>query len=110
MSRGRSSSRSFVRSGVRYELCGVQQRFECARVGPPAVKNAVRQAFLSQIHIIYVGDLKLVAPTDFCLADFFKNGGIVKVDPRNRVIGLWSFRFFFDAENLAVYYFGTGKL
>src|ERR1700736_238756 len=106
MSRGWSSSRSFVRSGVRHEFCSVQQRFECARVGPPAVKNAVRQALLGQIHIIYVGDLKLVAPTDFCLADFFKNSGVVKVDPRNRVIGLWSFRFFFNTQDLAVYYFG----
>src|SRR6202171_3024351 len=101
MSRGWSSSRSLVRSGVRHEFCCVPQRFDCPRVGPPAVKNTVRQAFLSKIHIIYVGDLKLVAPTDFCLSNFFENGGVVKVYPRNRVIGLWSLRFFFDAQDLA---------
>src|SRR5580692_7799814 len=45
VSRGWTSPGSLIGSGVGHKFRGVQQRFECAGIGPPAVKNAVREAF-----------------------------------------------------------------
>src|SRR5258708_27019951 len=100
---GGVGQRGSVRFGGKIRL--PQKRFECSRVAPPALQQAVSQRFLLEIHIVDVRDFQFVSPAWPGFPDFFEYCRIVKVDSGNGIAGLWLLRLFFNSENLA-----TGEL
>ena len=78
--RGRATARNFIGAAVGHHVGGAQERFERARVRPPAAQNTVSERFFLEIHVVDVGDLEFIAPTGPSPADFLEYSGIVEVN------------------------------
>jgi len=94
--RGHAARRDFVCSRFSDHIRGAKQRFECSRVGPPAIQNAMCERAFLEVHVIYIGDFEFIAKARFGLADLGKDSGIVKINSSNRELGLGGFGFFFN--------------
>src|SRR6266851_1384178 len=93
---GNAAHRDFVCSRFSDHIRGAKQRFECSRVGPPSIQDAMRERAFPEIHVIYIGDFEFIAKARFGLADLGKDSGIVKINSSNRELGLGGFGFFFN--------------
>src|SRR5947207_6396552 len=106
---GSTSDWDLVGSRFSNHVRGTEQRFECPRIGPPSVQDAVCQRTFLQIHIIYIRDFEFVASARFGLADLGKHRRIVKINSGDRELGLGRLWFFFNFHNFAVRDFGASK-
>ena len=73
MARRNAATRNFVGSRFGNHIGCAKQRFERARVSPPAVENAMGERAFAQVHVIDVGDFEFIARTGYGLADFLED-------------------------------------
>src|SRR5262249_35579429 len=88
-----------IRSSLRDEVVGTQQRLERARVGPPSIQHTIGQGSFFHVLVVDVGYFQLTTPRGTQPSDSVEDRRVIHVDADHREARLWFFGLFLNTND-----------